>query len=105
MNKVKVLKAANTVGYIGASVVGGKLWGSLWAWIWRDFTSDENYAEEHPKMFLFKVLLILVSGAVLSMAIVSWPLKKLYFWIDSKIEGLNKKETKEEDKEWDYAED
>ena len=56
-------------------------------------------------MFLFKVLLILVSGAVLSMAIVSWPLKKLYFWIDSKIEGLNKKETKEEDKEWDYAED
>ena len=83
MVKIAV-KTLNYVGYlIGCNALGnwfGQLWWSLWA-----FIKDETYAEEHPKMYIAKLVLLMVIGILIALAIIWYPLTKIMEWIDGKI--------------------
>lgn len=92
MKKTTILHVSNLIGYLGLSAIGGRLYGMFIAWIFRGFLHDEAYAEAHPKKFLLGCIGIIGFTAISAAVIVSWPLKKLYQWIDSKIDDLEEKE-------------
>ena len=88
------LHAVNWLGYFIGIDIGSTLFSKIWWKLWK-FVSDEDYASNHPKMYLLKFVAVLLLGFGIGMAIVWYPLSKLMEWIDSKID------TYADEKEWD----
>lgn len=80
-----ILHILNWAGYYTGIAVGGTIFSKLWWGLWK-FASDEDYASNHPKMYLLKFFVVMILGMVLAIAIIWWPLTKLMEFIDSKIE-------------------
>ena len=89
------LHVTNWVSYLVANSLLGKLWGTLFGFLFKGFLTDEAYAEQHPKKYLLGaigiVILCLLSGCL----IIWWPLTKLMEFFDLKIENLA------DGKDWD----
>ena len=85
MMKIAV-KILNYAGYLyGCNVLGN--------WFYKFY-----YAEEHPKMYIAKLVAVLVIGILLGLAIIWYPLTKIWKWINNKIdEHFDRKKDDEED--------
>ena len=89
------LHVLNYVGYYAGLTAGATLLSKIWWKLWK-FASDEDYASNHPKMYLLKFFTVLALEMVVALAVIWWPLSKLMEWIDSKIDS-----SEEKDEEWD----
>ena len=90
------VKVLNYAGYlIGCNVLGN--WFSQFYYSLFGFIKDETYAEDHPKMYIAKVVAVMVIGILLGLAVIWYPLTKLMEWIDDKID---KHFDKKEEDEW-----
>lgn len=96
--KKMILKGANYVGYLTGCYGVGYLLGKIVEKFFGGFLTDEAYAEQHPWKYLLGVLAIFACEMTIGLAIVWWPLMKLWKFINEKIDGIDKSE---EDKEWD----
>ena len=95
-----VVKTLNYAGYLIGCKVLGDYWYKAFYGLF-GFITDETYAEEHPKMYLAKLVGVMVAGILLALAIIWYPLTKLMELINSKIENFFKKEKKDdEDDDW-----
>lgn len=96
MMKIAV-KVLNYAGYLmGCSVLGN--WFYKFYYGLFGFMTDETYAKDHPKMYIAKVVAVMVVGILLALAIIWYPLTKAFEWINSKIDiFFDKKEDDEED--------
>lgn len=81
-----ILHILNWVGYYTGLWAGATIFSNLWWGLWK-FVSDEDYANNHPNMYLLKFFAVLILGMALVLGIVWWPLTKLMELIDSKIDG------------------
>ena len=91
------LHVLNYVGYYAGLTAGVTLLSTIWWKLWK-FASDEDYASNHPKMYLLKFFAVLGLEMVVGIAVIWYPLTKLMEWIDGKIDSDKEKE---EDDEWD----
>lgn len=96
------VKILNYAGYLyGCNVLGS--WFTRFYYGLFGFIKDEQYAADHPKMYIAKVVAVMVIGILLALAIIWYPLTKLMEWIDDKIdEFFKKKEEKEEDEDLEW---
>lgn len=95
-----ILHVLNYAGYYTGLLAGGTLFSRLWWGLWK-FASDEDYASNHPKMYLLKFFAVFLLGTALVIAIVWWPLTKLMEFIDSKIDKTDKEDFDVDD-EFDF---
>lgn len=89
------LHVTNWVAYVVSCSLLGKLWGTLFGFLFRGFLTDEGYAAEHPKKYLLGAIGIILLAVVSGMIVVVLPLKLLVNKMDSKIDEFA------DDKEWD----
>ena len=95
-------KILNYAGYlIGCNVLG--TWFAKLYWSLFKFLTDEDYASEHPRMYLLKFGAALAFGTILALVIVWYPLTKAFEWINRKIDSHFDKE--KEDEEDDFEDD
>ena len=91
------VKILNYAGYLmGCNVLG--------TWFYRffygmfGFLTDETYAKEHPKMYIAKAVGVMVVAILLALAIIWYPLTKVWQWLNGKIDDFfGKKEDEEHD--------
>lgn len=86
--KKLILHVTNWTGYLTLCGVGGKLVSKLFEKLFGGFLKDEDYANNHPWVYLLGVIGILLLAVAFATAIVWYPLTKLMHWIDSKIEKI-----------------
>lgn len=80
-----VLKSFNYAVYlIGCSVFGD--WFAKFYYGLFGFITDADYAEQHPKMYIAKLIGVMVIGIVLATAVVWYPLTCLMEWLNKKID-------------------
>lgn len=92
-------KILNYAGYlVGINVLGS--WFADFYYGLFGFISDEQYATEHPKMYILKVIAVMLLGSAIAMAIIWWPLTKIMEWIDDKIDKFFDKDKEEDDEDW-----
>ena len=89
------LHVTNWVSYLVANALLGKLWGMLFGFLFRGFLTDEGYAADHPRKYLFGVIGIILLAVLSSLLVIWWPLSKLMEFLDKKIEDVA------DEKEWD----
>lgn len=90
-----LLHVLNYVGYFTGLSVGATIFSNVWWKLWK-FVSDEDYANNHPRMYLFKFFAVLALEMIVAMAIIWYPLTKIMQWIDAKIDS-----NEDEENEWD----
>ena len=95
-----LVKTLNYVGYLaGCGVLGNWFYKAYYSLF--GFITDETYAEEHPKMYIAKLVACMVSAILIALAIIWYPLTKVWEWINKKIdEHFEKKEVKDDDEDW-----
>ena len=91
------VKILNYAGYLyGCNVLGN--WFAKFYWsLFTGLTEDEEYATNHPKMFVAKVVGLMVVGILIALAIIWYPMTKLMKFIDGKIEKYFKEDEEDED--------
>ena len=93
--KRTALKVTNMVAHMVASGLLGWFWGKLFSYLFRGFLSDDTYASEHPRKYLFGAIGILVLMNLSLVLVISLPLGWLKGKVDDRIDKFC------DDKEWD----
>ena len=95
MMKIAV-QILNYAGYlIGCNVLGN--WFYKFYYGLFGFIKDETYAEEHPKMYIAKLIGVMVVGILIGLAVIWYPLTKLWKWLNSKIDEFFDREKEDEE--------
>lgn len=85
----------NYAGYLSACGLVGYLIGRIFRFLFKDFLTDEDYAQSNPVKYLLGVFGILAISMLLTTCVILYPLE----WIRNKLES--KIDDFADDKEWE----
>ena len=89
------LKITDWVAFMIAASQLGRLWGTLFTYLFKGFLEDETFAENHPKKYLLGAMGIVLFAGLSGWLVVAMPLK----WLFSK--SIDKIDEFADDHEWD----
>lgn len=89
------LKITDWVAFMIAASQLGRLWRTLFTYLFKGFVEDETFAENHPKKYLLGAIGIVLLTVLSGYFVVVMPLQ----WLFSK--SLDKIDEFADDHEWD----